>query len=301
MGKRAAGLPSPYCVPASDVSHARLTASPAPAALRPIPVSGSDGSVPHEPGSSGPARQAQEAPVHVATNQVRIAGALDLLTRGLSPYVERRLKAVYGDAWRRNAGGSFRDDRERGDGRSIDWDAHSVLTVMWDQWNAAFRTELGHTERSLVSELREFRNRWAHQAEFDFDDTFRVLDSVRRLLSAADAPQVEEVKRLKTELLEAYVAEEVNTQIQQASFRRNKIWVIAIYVVCVLFLLLSMLMADGNNPVTIALASVVVLAMVYLMYQQFKMDPPLLYGPRECPSCHKIVYRKPCPYCGAGA
>jgi len=237
----------------------------------------------------------------VATNQVRIAGALDLLTRGVGPYVEKRLKAVYGADWRRNAGGSFRDDRSRGDEQSIDWDAHSVLTVMWDQWNAAFRTELGHAERSLVSELREFRNRWAHQAEFDFDDTYRILDSVRRLLAAIDAAQIEEVERLKRELLEAHVAEEVNTQIQRTAFHRNKIWVILIYVVCVLFLLINMVMSDGGKPVTIALASVVVLALVYLIYQQFKMEPPLLYGPRECTSCHKIVYRRPCPYCGAGS
>ena len=236
----------------------------------------------------------------MATNQVRIAGALDLLTRGVGPYVEQRLKAVYGDDWRRNAGGSFRDDRSRGDDQGIDWDAHSVLTVMWDQWNAAFRTELGHTERSLVSELREFRNRWAHQAEFDFDDTYRILDSVRRLLAAIEASQVEEVERLKQEMLESHVAEEVNTQIQQTAFNRNKVWVIAIYVVCVLFVLINMVMAEAGNPVKIALASVVVLALVYLIYQQFKMDAPLLYGPRECTSCHKIVYRRPCPYCGAG-
>jgi len=236
----------------------------------------------------------------VASNQVRIAGALDLLTRGMSPYVEKRLKAVYGDQWRRNAVGSFRDDRGRGDGQSIDWDAHSILTVMWDQWNAVFRTELGHTERSLVSELREFRNRWAHQAEFDFDDTYRVLDSVRRLLSASKCPQVAEVNQLKQELLEAHVAEEVNTQIQKATFRRNKWWVIAIYVICVGFLLINMLMSDPDNPVAIAMASIVVLTLVYLIYQQFKLEPPLLYGPRECPRCHKIVYRKPCPYCDAG-
>lgn len=236
----------------------------------------------------------------MATNQVRIAGALDLLTRGMGPYVETRLKAVYGDDWRRNAGGSFRDDRSRGDEHGIDWDAHSVLTVMWDQWNAAFRTVLGHTERSLVSELREFRNRWAHQAEFDFDDTYRVLDSVRRLLAAANVSQVDEVNGLKRELLEGHVAEEVNTQIQQTAFHRNKVWVVAIHVVCVLFLLLNLVISDGTKPSTIALVSVVVLAMVYLIYQQFKMDPPLLYGPRECTSCHKIVYRKPCPYCGAG-
>ncbi len=46
-----------------------------------------------------------------------------------------------------------------------------------------------------------------------------------------------------------------------------------------------------------AVASFTVLLLAYLIYQQFKMEPPLLYGPRECPRCHKIVYRRNCPYC----
>jgi hypothetical protein len=33
---------------------------------------------------------------------------------------------------------------------------------MWDQWNVVFRKTLGNAERSLVSELRDARNRWAH-------------------------------------------------------------------------------------------------------------------------------------------
>jgi RNA polymerase subunit RPABC4/transcription elongation factor Spt4 len=27
------------------------------------------------------------------------------------------------------------------------------------------------------------------------------------------------------------------------------------------------------------------------------LEAPLLYGPRECFRCHRIVYRKVCPYC----
>lgn len=215
----------------------------------------------------------------------------------MSPYVEERLKATYGNDWRRSAFGSFRDDRDR-DG--VDWDAHSLLTVMWDQWNTAFRTDLGHAERSLVSELREFRNRWAHQAEFDFDDTYRILDSVRRLLAAAKAKHVTEVNGLKRELLESHVAQEVNSQVQRAAFDRNKWWVIAVYVVCVAFLLMILIAGQGTNIFTIGLVSVVILTMVYQGYQQFKMEPPLLYGPHECPRCHKIVYRRPCPYCESG-
>ena len=46
-----------------------------------------------------------------------------------------------------------------------------------------------------------------------------------------------------------------------------------------------------------ALISVVLLVFVYLIYQQFKMEAPLLYGPRECRRCHRIIYRRSCPYC----
>lgn len=234
-------------------------------------------------------------------NNERVTEALDLLTEGLSPYVEQRLKSVYRDDWVRSASGSFRDDRSRSNGNHVDWDAHSLLTVMWDQWNSVFRSELGHYERSMVSELREFRNRWAHQYEFDFNDAYRIHDSVRRLLAAVKAPNAEAVARRQQELIETHVAEEVNTQIQRTAFNRNKLWVIAIYVLCIAFLIWNMLAnideALEGRTVATALASVLVLTLVYLVYRQFKMEAPLLYGPRECTKCHKIIYRPTCPYC----
>lgn len=231
------------------------------------------------------------------TNHQRIASALNLLTEGLSPYAEEKLRAVHGDRWQQAAQGSFRDDRSRStpDGRGIAWDAHALLTVMWDQWNACFRNDLSHTERSLVSELREFRNRWAHQQEFDFDDTYRILDSVRRLLSAAKSPQLPEIQEEKQDLLESHVAEQVNTQLHQVAFQKNKWWVIAIYLICCVTLV-GFLIKYGNSG-TPAVITVLSLLFVYLCYQQFKMEPPLLYGPRECNRCHRIIYRKNCPYC----
>ena len=56
-------------------------------------------------------------------------------------------------------------------------DVAAVLKIMWEQWNQVFGKTLGHTERSLVSELREVRNKWAHQEPFSSDDAYRVLDS----------------------------------------------------------------------------------------------------------------------------
>lgn len=230
-------------------------------------------------------------------NHEQISTALDLLTQGLSPYVERKLKAKFKDNWIQMAGGSFRDGRDRSgeNGEGLEWDAHSLLTIMWDQWNAVFRYDMGHSERSLVSELREYRNRWAHQQEFDFDDAYRVLDSVRRLLEASRASNVEVVRRRKQEFLEQHVADDVNAQMQQTVFNRTKWWVIGIYSLCCASITYHMLTAGGD--VTTALVSFVILVFVYLTYQQFKMDPPLLFGPHECPECKRIIYRRQCPYC----
>jgi Swt1-like HEPN len=232
-----------------------------------------------------------------STNHQRVTVALEALTEGLVPYVEGKLRAIYRDRWVRSAMGSFRDEHTRvsSDGSTIVWDAHALLTVMWDQWNAIFRNDLNHSERSLVSELREYRNKWAHQQQFDFDDTFRILDSTRRLLEAVKAPNVDLVRNEKNDLIESYVAEQVNTQLQRTAFRRNKWWVVIIYSFCCM-LLIGFVYAYGNESSPVVMAAIALL-FVYLVYQQVRLDPPLLYGPRECNSCHRIVYRRTCPYC----
>src|SRR5581483_1210665 len=88
-------------------------------------------------------------------------------------------------------------------------DVAALLRLMWDQWNLVFRQTLGHAERSLVSELRDHRNKWAHQQAFSGDDTYRALDSAARLLTALSAPQAEEIERMKLELLRLRFDEQV--------------------------------------------------------------------------------------------
>jgi HEPN superfamily Swt1-like protein len=81
--------------------------------------------------------------------------------------------------------------------------------VTWHQWNEGFRKTLGHADRSLVSELRDVRNRWAHQEPFSGDDAYRALDSAGRLLTAVSAPQADEVEKMKMELLRLRFDEQV--------------------------------------------------------------------------------------------
>jgi len=118
------------------------------------------------------------------------------------------------------------------------------------------------------------------------------------LLTAVQASNVSVIKHEKSDLLESHVAEAVNTQVQRAAFRRNKSWVIAIYALCCGLLVAHAWRAGGTS--NMALISVVLLVFLYLIYQQFKMEAPLLFGPRECHRCHRIIYRKSCPYCDPG-
>jgi hypothetical protein len=77
----------------------------------------------------------------------------------------------------------------------------AVQLVLMDRtWGDVFRRTLGKAERSLVNELLDVRNRWAHQNPFSGDDADRALDSVSRLLTAVSAPQADEVGKMKMDL-----------------------------------------------------------------------------------------------------
>ncbi len=135
------------------------------------------------------------------SNQQRVGEALDLLVVGLKPFVERELKAALGDSWVEVVKSSLHEDQYPKKGKGVKWDAQALLAVMWDQWGSVFKRVLGRAERSLVSELRDVRIKWAHQDAFSYDDTYRALDSIVRLLQAVSAEQAAEVERQREKVL----------------------------------------------------------------------------------------------------
>jgi len=100
--------------------------------------------------------------------------ALDLLKGGLGPFVERELTSAY-QARARSQAADVPWPRPGLLGKKplAEWDAASLLKLMWEAWNDVFRRTLGPAERSLVSELRDHRNKWAHQETFSSDDAYR--------------------------------------------------------------------------------------------------------------------------------
>src|SRR5665213_3290728 len=137
------------------------------------------------------------------SNHERVGKALEVLKAGLPAFVERELKSAHGTRWLATAKQVIGPGIQiGGTEQSPDWDAAGLLRVMWECWNDVFGKTLGRAERSIVSELMEIRNKWAHQKPFSTDDAYRALDSMHRLLNAVGAgKEAEELEGQKSELM----------------------------------------------------------------------------------------------------
>jgi len=133
------------------------------------------------------------------SNRERIGTGLEHLAEGLRPFVLERLEATHGDRAPYAVAGSLRVDAQTVREDTFH-DVHNLLKIMWDEWNEVFRKVLGRTERSIVSELMDVRNEWAHQKGFSLDDTYRALDSMERLLTAVSSEEAIEVEKHKLEV-----------------------------------------------------------------------------------------------------
>jgi predicted AAA+ superfamily ATPase len=137
------------------------------------------------------------------SNREKIGQAIILFKSGIKPFVERELQSHFGADWQKQAAESLRFDP--GD----DWDTWAYLAVMWEHWNAVFRNTLGPVERSIVQELRDVRNKWAHEKTFSSDDTYRAMDSMERLLQAIAAGEVAmAINQQKMEVMRLKLAEQ---------------------------------------------------------------------------------------------
>ncbi|MBS0471294.1 MAG: DUF499 domain-containing protein [Proteobacteria bacterium] len=150
------------------------------------------------------------------TNHERVGKALELLKAGLGPFVEREFKSAFKERGASEAARFMGEDRLNSKRPVTDWDVAALLRLMWESWNEVFRKTLGPAERSLVGELRDHRNRWAHQQPFSGDDTYRALDSSHRLLLAISSPQASELEKMKNELLRLRFDEQVRTEKRKA-------------------------------------------------------------------------------------
>lgn len=148
------------------------------------------------------------------TNHQRVGAAMETLQQGLAPYVEREvMEAAKKGAVSRELVERYADLPHLSDKPIREWDASGLLRIMNDTWNEVFKATLGFSERSQVNELRDWRNKWAHQAAITSDDTDRVLDSVHRLLTAVGATaEASAAEKMKRELRRLIYEEQTRTE-----------------------------------------------------------------------------------------
>jgi hypothetical protein len=130
--------------------------------------------------------------------QVYIDSAFDAFNQGFAPYVEKKLQDHFGDTWLDNLHPSVKVVKGQ-----VYWDTQALTNTCIKEWQNIFRPELGNSGRSLVGEIKDWRNEVAHRAAhkpLTIDDAYRAVDTILRLLILAQLPQSQAVDLLKNEI-----------------------------------------------------------------------------------------------------
>src|SRR5680860_815458 len=152
------------------------------------------------------------------SNRDRVSRGFELLADGLAPFVDQVMAAAMpaGQDW--VALLAARDGAKFGNERAYSkTDPQLLLKVLTEEWRI-FKDRLSRPEQAMASELREARNRWAHNDGFNADDTYRALDSMERLLIAAGAAeQADGVRRLRVDHQRAQYESETRKAVKAAA------------------------------------------------------------------------------------
>lgn len=164
----------------------------------------------------------------MATSNIeRVGQGLEILRKGLSPFILREFKSFYKEKWWQDGveaalsgavGREAINKKGTPDERFEKLDVQALLVLMWDAWNNVFQNQLGHTGRSYVSELREVRNKWAHQQSFTTEDAHRALDTMARLLSMIGASEEKNAKKIAQDILRQQFEAETQKELKQTTF-----------------------------------------------------------------------------------
>jgi predicted AAA+ superfamily ATPase len=127
----------------------------------------------------------------------RVQGGLFHLQKGLTPFVEARMKGKHGVNWLHYA------SRAAGGSPNAKLDAYGLLKTIVDNWRDVFDDAFGradkHKARNFTSMALEARNAISHLAiGLQDDEALRYLDAMHQLLKLVKAPpgEITELKKL---------------------------------------------------------------------------------------------------------
>lgn len=143
------------------------------------------------------------------TNSDRVQKALETLRDGIRPGCSAAWLARYGAEWV----GVVNSKDVHGVGKGDETDLAWLLKGMNNTWQEVWRSRMGVAERGFVTEMRDARNKWAHQEQFSTRDTLRILDTAERLLQAfSAADQMKLIQAQHRELQRLQIEEETRSE-----------------------------------------------------------------------------------------
>ena len=158
------------------------------------------------------------------SNRERVTRTLEITAEALGPFVSRQLApdVPAGTDWPALLQAL---DEQKGNDRSgflySPTDLSLQLRVMTERLGGLgfpFSSVLSRAEQNLAGELRDIRNRAAHGAPFNFDDTYRALDTAERLLRAVDQPAAaDRIKAERTDLQRAQIEAETRRDVREST------------------------------------------------------------------------------------
>ncbi len=143
------------------------------------------------------------------SNTERVQKALELLRDGLRPMCESTWQGFYGEGWLQEVTSKLHGPK----GNLSTDDVSFLLNGIKATWNEVFRQRFDPSVRSLVFELSNARNAWAHQVDFSDDDAWRALDSMERVLRKFSVDdQRDNIRRVRQDLFRKMKSESINNR-----------------------------------------------------------------------------------------
>ena len=121
---------------------------------------------------------------------------LHVFQQGYEPFVITAIRSIHGTSWL-DVIKSTPDLRVNTQQQPLRLDATAIVRIMLHHWDSTFSRVLVATDRSMLSEVRLMRNKWAHQGNITVDDVDRLADNVTRLLVSINAPNAHQAKQLR--------------------------------------------------------------------------------------------------------
>jgi uncharacterized protein len=142
---------------------------------------------------------------------------MELLPEALIPFVEKRLESSIKGHWQSEVGQKIYNLKPNNDG-GLAWDQPALFSAMNVYWGEAFGNVLGKTDRAIVNELSDVRNKLSHNEKFSYDDAERALDSMRRLMESISAGETAtEIGKMRDTILRTKFTELQRNEERRAS------------------------------------------------------------------------------------